>query len=191
MFLVAAYALCRWLTRGRFGNLLIAIRDDESRVRFTGYNPTSFKVLVFAISAGLAGLAGAMYTLQTGIISPKAMDIAFSIEMVIWVAVGGRASLVGAILGALVVNFAKSLLSEKFPEIWLFFQGGLFLLVVMVLPDGFVGWLRDQGVDWLARLGRPKPVITYPSLEEDPTGATGAGDSGEGVINDHRGHRGR
>jgi urea transport system permease protein len=168
LFLVAAYALCRWLTRGRFGNLLIAIRDDESRVRFTGYNPTSFKVLVFAISAGLAGLAGAMYTLQTGIISPKAMDIAFSIEMVIWVAVGGRASLVGAILGALVVNFAKSLLSEKFPEIWLFFQGGLFLLVVMVLPDGFVGWLRDQGVDWLARLGRPKPVITYPSLEENP-----------------------
>ncbi|MBD2014818.1 urea ABC transporter permease subunit UrtC [Microcoleus sp. FACHB-53] len=168
LFLVAAYALCRWLTRGRFGNLLIAIRDDESRVRFTGYNPTSFKVLVFAISAGLAGLAGAMYTLQTGIISPKAMDIAFSIEMVIWVAVGGRASLVGAILGALVVNFAKSLLSEKFPEIWLFFQGGLFLLVVMVLPDGFVGWLRAQGVDWLARLGRPKPVITYPSLEEDP-----------------------
>ena len=168
LFLVAAYALCRWLTRGRFGNLLIAIRDDESRVRFTGYNPTSFKVLVFAISAGLAGLAGAMYTLQTGIISPKAMDIAFSIEMVIWVAVGGRASLVGAILGALVVNFAKSLLSEKFPEIWLFFQGGLFLLVVMVLPNGVVGWLREQGVDWLARLGRPKPVITYPSLEENP-----------------------
>jgi urea transport system permease protein len=168
LFLVAAYALCRWLTRGRFGNLLIAIRDDESRVRFTGYNPTSFKVLVFAISAGLAGLAGAMYTLQTGIISPKAMDIAFSIEMVIWVAVGGRASLVGAVLGALVVNFAKSLLSEKFPEIWLFFQGGLFLLVVMVLPNGVVGWLREQGVDWLVRLGRPKPVYTYPSLEEDP-----------------------
>jgi urea transport system permease protein len=168
LFLVAAYTLCRWLTRGRFGNLLIAIRDDESRVRFTGYDPTSFKVLVFAISAGLAGLAGAMYTLQTGIISPKAMDIAFSIEMVIWVAVGGRASLVGAILGALVVNFAKSLLSEKFPEIWLFFQGGLFLVVVMVLPNGVVGWLREQGIDWLARLGRPKPVITYPSLEEDP-----------------------
>lgn len=168
VFLIAAYALSRWLTRGRFGNLLIAIRDDESRVRFTGYNPTSFKVLVFAISAGLAGLAGAMYTLQTGIISPKAMDIAFSIEMVIWVAVGGRASLVGAILGALVVNFAKSLLSEKFPEIWLFFQGGLFLLVVMVLPNGVVGWLREQGIDWLARLGRPKPVFTYPSLEENP-----------------------
>src|ERR687886_2512660 len=168
LLLVAAYALCRWLTGGRFGNLLIAIRDDESRMRFTGYNPTTFKVLVFAISAALAGLAGAMYTLQTGIISPKAMDIAFSIEMVIWVAVGGLASLVGAILGALVVNFGKSWLSEQFPEIWLFFQGGLFLLVVMVLPNGVVGWLRGQGVDWLARLGRPKPIYTYPSLEEDP-----------------------
>ena len=168
LFLVVVYALSRWLTSGRFGNLLIAIRDDESRVRFTGYNPTGFKVLVFAISAALAGIAGAMYTLQTGIISPKAMDIAFSIEMVIWVAVGGRATLVGAILGAIGVNFAKSFLSEKFPEIWLFFQGALFLIVVTVLPDGIVGWLRSQGIDRLARLGRPKQVFTYPSLEEDP-----------------------
>lgn len=168
LFLVGVYALSRWLTSGRFGNLLIAIRDDESRVRFTGYNPTGFKVLVFALSAALAGLAGAMYTLQTGIISPKAMDIAFSIEMVIWVAVGGRATLVGAILGAIGVNFAKSFLSEKFPEIWLFFQGALFLIVVTVLPDGVVGWLRSQGIDRLARLGRPKKVFTYPSLEEDP-----------------------
>jgi len=168
LFLAATYALCRWLTEGRFGNLLVAIRDDESRVRFTGYNPTGFKVLVFAISAGLAGLAGALFTLQTGIISPKAMDIAFSIEMVIWVAVGGRASLVGAILGALVVNFAKSLLSEQFPEIWLFFQGALFLIVVTVLPDGVVGWMRSLGIERLTSLGRPKPVLTYPSLEEDP-----------------------
>jgi len=169
LFLAASYTLCRWLTEGRFGNLLIAIRDDESRVRFTGYNPTGFKVLVFAISASLAGLAGALFTLQTGIISPKAMDIAFSIEMVIWVAVGGRASLVGAILGALVVNFAKSLLSEQFPEIWLFFQGALFLIVVTVLPDGVVGWMRSQGVEQVrSLLGWRKPVITYPSLEEDP-----------------------
>jgi urea transport system permease protein len=169
LFLVGIYALSRWLTVGRFGNLLIAIRDDESRVRFTGYNPTGFKVLVFAISAGLAGLAGAMYTLQTGIISPKAMDIAFSIEMVIWVAVGGRATLVGAILGTLVVNFAKSLLSEKFPEIWLFFQGALFLIVVTVLPDGVVGWLRDWGIERVrSLLGLREQVVTYPSLEEDP-----------------------
>lgn len=169
LFLVATYALCRWLTQGRFGNLLIAIRDDESRVRFTGYNPTGFKVLVFAISAGLAGLAGAMFTLQTGIISPKAMDIAFSIEMVIWVAVGGRASLVGAVIGTLFVNFAKSLLSENFPEIWLFFQGALFLIVVTVLPDGLVGWFRQSGGNrFLELLGKRREVITYPSLSEDP-----------------------
>lgn len=169
LFLVVTYALCRWLTTGRFGNLLIAIRDDESRARFTGYNPTGFKVLVFAISAALAGLAGAMFTLQTGIISPKAMDIAFSIEMVIWVAVGGRASLVGAVIGTIVVNFAKSLLSEKFPDIWLFFQGALFLIVVTVLPDGLVGWFRQSAGDrFLALIGKRRQVITYPSLSEDP-----------------------
>ncbi|MBW4649320.1 MAG: urea ABC transporter permease subunit UrtC [Kastovskya adunca ATA6-11-RM4] len=169
LLLIAAYALSRWLTRGRFGRLLVAIRDDESRVRFTGYNPTGFKVLVFAISAALAGIAGAMFTLQTGIISPKAMDIAFSIEMVIWVAVGGRGTLVGAILGALVVNFARTRLSEDYAESWLFFQGALFLIVVTVLPDGIVGWCRSQGMEWGRSLfaGR-RQVITYPSLEEDP-----------------------
>jgi len=169
LLLGACYALCRWLTSGRFGRLLIAIRDDESRVRFTGYNPTGFKVLVFAISAGLAGIAGAMFTLQTGIISPKAMDIAFSIEMVIWVAVGGRATLIGAVLGAVVVNFAKSLLSEQFPDIWLFFQGALFLVVVTVLPYGLVGLWRTHLSKWLQSwLGGGRQVVTYPSLEEDP-----------------------
>lgn len=168
LLLIATYLLCRWLTSGRFGRLLIAIRDDESRVRFSGYDPTGYKVLVFAISAGLAGLAGALFTLQTGIISPKAMDIAFSIEMVIWVAVGGRATLVGAILGALLVNFARTGLSEKFPEIWLFFQGALFLIVVTVLPDGIVGWLRTEGIDRVMNLIGRKQVITYPSLETDP-----------------------
>jgi len=169
VFLAATYALCRWLTSGRFGKLLVAIRDDESRVRFSGYNPTGFKVLVFGISAALAGLSGAMFTIQTGLISPKAMDIAFSIEMVIWVAVGGRASLVGAILGALVVNFGKSLLSEQFPDIWLFFQGALFLIVVTVLPDGLIGWLRTEGMTLLDKIfGGGKRIATYPSLEEDP-----------------------
>jgi urea transport system permease protein len=169
LVLAAVYALCRWLTSGRFGRVLIAIRDDESRMRFSGYNPTGFKVLVFAISAGLAGIAGALFTVQTGLISPKAMDIAFSIEMVIWVAVGGRASLVGAIVGALLVNFGKSILSEQFPEVWLFFQGALFLIVVMVLPDGLVGWLRSQGIDKVrSLLGQRKQVVTYPSLELDP-----------------------
>ena len=169
LLLAAAYGLCRWLTSGRFGRLLVALRDDESRVRFSGYNPTGFKVLVFAISAGLAGVAGALYTVQTGLISPKAMDIAASIEMVIWVAVGGRATLVGAILGSLLVNFGKSLLSTQFPAIWLFFQGALFLLVVTVLPDGIVGWARFRATNQLQRLfGRPQPLMTYPQLEEDP-----------------------
>ena len=137
-------------------------------MRFSGYDPTGFKVVVFAISAALAGVAGALFTLQSGIISPKAMDIAFSIEMVIWVAVGGRASLAGAVLGALVVNFAKSLLSEQFPEVWLFFQGALFLIVVMVLPNGLVGWLRGQGMDTFRLVfGKRPSVATYPSLELD------------------------
>jgi urea transport system permease protein len=97
------------------------------------------------------------------------MDIAFSIEMVIWVAVGGRASLIGAVLGALLVNFAKSFLSEKDPERWLFFQGALFLVVVMFLPNGLIGWLRFQGLEQIQRLlGRRKYTTTYPSLESDP-----------------------
>lgn len=168
LFVVAAYALCRWLTSGRFGRLLVAIRDDESRVRFTGYNPTGFKILVFAVSGALAGIAGALFTLQSGIVSPNTMNIAFSIEMVIWVAVGGRATLVGAILGAVVVNLAKSLLSEKFPDFWLFFQGGLFLLVVLLLPNGIIGWLRTSGVNLYKQLTGQTRLSTYPSLEEDP-----------------------
>ncbi len=166
-FLVGGYALCRWLTSGRLGNLLIAIRDDEPRVRFSGYDPTGYKVFVFAISAALAGIAGALYTAQSGIITPKSMDVAFSIEMVIWVAVGGRATLMGAVIGAIIVNFAKTLLSEKYPEYWLFFQGGLFLLVVTVLPNGLLGWLRFDALPWLKTLGKPAAVSTYPSLEED------------------------
>lgn len=168
IFLALAYGLCRWLTSGRFGKLLVAIRDDEPRIRFTGYNPTGFKVLVFAVSGALAGIAGALYTIQTGIISPGTMNIGFSIEMVIWVAVGGRATLIGAILGALVVNFAKSLLSIKFPDIWLFFQGGLFLVVVLLLPDGILGWLRTEGINAFNFITGKRKAVTYPSLEEDP-----------------------
>lgn len=158
--LVLGYVLCRWLTSGRFGNLLVAIRDDENRLRFSGYNPTGFKVIVFAVSAALAAIGGAFYTIQTGRVSPQLMDIGFSIEMVIWVAAGGRGTLVGAILGTLLVNFAKSLLSEQFPEVWLFFQGALFLIVVTVLPDGVVG-LRKL-------FQRRQQINTYPTIDLDP-----------------------
>ena len=169
ILLAAAYTFCSWITSGRMGRMLVAIRDDEPRVRFSGYNPTGYKVFVFAISGALAGIAGALYTVQSGIITPKAMDVAFSIEMVIWVALGGRATLVGAILGTLIVNFARTILSEQFPAFWLFFQGALFLVVVTVLPSGILGWLRTEGVERVrSLLGRPNVVDTYPSLEQDP-----------------------
>jgi urea transport system permease protein len=164
LFLLLIYLLCRWLTTGRFGRLLVAVRDDEMRVRFSGYDPTGFKVFVFAISGAIAGISGALYTVQTGIITPNAMDVAFSIEMVIWVAVGGRATLLGAIIGTLLVRFAQTSLSEQFPEVWLFFQGALFLIVVTVLPDGIIGGFNQLR----SLLGFRKYVFTYPSLEEDP-----------------------
>ena len=171
LWVVIIYCLCRWLTSGRFGRLLIAIRDDETRVRFSGYDPTGFKVLIFAISGAIAGISGALYTVQTGIITPSAMEVAFSIEMVIWVAVGGRATLLGAILGTLLVRFGQTFLSEQFPQIWLFFQGALFLIVVTVLPNGIVGWLRDYGIDKVKMwLGLGSRVITYPGLAEDADG---------------------
>lgn len=168
LMLALCYGLCRWLTSGRFGRMLIAIRDDENRVRFSGYDPTAFKVLVFAVSGGIAGIAGALYTVQSGIVSPQYMDIAFSIEMVIWVAVGGRGTLVGAVIGALAVNWGRALLQESYPTVWLFFQGALFLIVVTVLPDGIVGWARYRALNQFRSLfGKPTPSATYPQLEVD------------------------
>lgn len=169
MALVLVYLLCRWLTSGRFGRLLTAIRDDEVRVRFSGYDPTWFKVLVFAISGAIAGISGALYTVQTGIINPSFMDVAFSIEMVIWVAVGGRATLIGAILGTVLVRLGQTFLSEQFPGVWLFFQGALFLIVVTVLPNGILGWIREEGINQIrSLLGMDKRLITYPEIDVNP-----------------------
>ncbi|MFM2080906.1 MAG: urea transporter permease subunit UrtC [Cyanobacteriota bacterium] len=166
---IAAFLLCRWLTRGRFGDALIAIRDDEPRLRFTGYNPTAYKTVVFAVAGALAGISGALYTVQSGIVSPQYMAVPFSIEMVIWVAVGGRGTLIGAVLGAVLINYAKSLVSEALPETWLFIQGGLFLLVVTALPDGLVGWWRSGGPARLIALVAPPPKLsTYPDLDLNP-----------------------
>ena len=166
---LGAWLLCRWLTRGRFGDALVAIRDDEPRMRFTGYNPTAYKTLVFTVAGALAGISGALYTVQSGIVSPQYMAVPFSIEMVIWVAVGGRGTLLGAVLGAVLINYAKSLISEQLPETWLFLQGALFLLVVTALPDGLVGWWRQGGPGRLRdMLGLPPRTATYPSLDLDP-----------------------
>ena len=165
---IFTWLFVRWVVRGRFGDVLIAIRDDEPRLRFAGYNPTLFKTLVFAIAGGLAGIGGALYTVQSGIVSPQFMTVPFSIEMVIWVAVGGRGTLVGAILGAVAINYAKSLVSEAMPQSWLFIQGGLFILVVTALPEGVIGWFQGDGPrNLLNRLGLSRRSGTYPRLELD------------------------
>ena len=165
---ILAWVFLRWVVRGRFGDVLIAIRDDEPRLRFAGYNPTLFKTIVFAIAGGLAGVGGALYTVQSGIVSPQYMTVPFSIEMVIWVAVGGRGTLVGAILGAVVINYAKSLVSEALPQSWLFIQGGLFILVVTALPEGVIGWFHGDGPrNWLNRLGIARRSSTYPRLDRE------------------------
>ncbi|MDA9641184.1 urea ABC transporter permease subunit UrtC [bacterium] len=168
VMVILMWLFVRWVVRGRFGDVLIAIRDDEPRLRFAGYNPTLFKTLVFAIAGSLAGIGGALYTVQSGIVSPQFMTVPFSIEMVIWVAVGGRGTLVGAILGAVAINYAKSLVSEAMPQSWLFIQGGLFILVVTALPEGVIGWFRGDGPrNLLTRVGFSRPIGTYPQLEVD------------------------
>ncbi len=143
--LALTYLLCAWLIASRFGRLLVAMRDDENRVRFSGYNPAILKTIVFALSGGIAGIAGALFTPQVGIISPTMMGIVPSIEIAIWVAVGGRGVLLGAIVGAILVNGAKSGLSESFPAIWQYFLGLLFIGAVLVFPAGIMGLLRGEG----------------------------------------------
>jgi urea transport system permease protein len=157
--LILVYMLCRWLAASRLGRLLVAMRDDENRVRFLGYNPVLLKTLVFAFAGGLAGLAGALFIPQVGIISPSAMGVVPSVEMVIWVAVGGRDSLAGPIVGAVVVNLAKSGLSESFPTIWQYFLGALFVGVVLLFPDGLVGLARRLPWRSLLSMGRAQPAV--------------------------------
>ena len=137
--LAVAMVLSMVLMRSRFGKVLIAIRDKEDRVRFSGYNTAHMKAFVFAISALLSSIGGAFYSLQVGLISPTAVGVVASIEMVIYAAVGGRLSIPGAVIGALLVGFLKSYLSEAFPEIWLYFLGVLFIAVVAFMPLGIAG----------------------------------------------------
>jgi urea transport system permease protein len=139
----AAFLLCRYVVRSKLGRVLLAIRDAESRVRFLGYSVTNAKLFVFTLSAILAGIAGALYVPQVGIINPGEFSPANSIEIAIWVAVGGRGTLVGALLGAGVVNAAKTWLTGAAPETWLFVLGALFILVTLALPAGIVGLARQ------------------------------------------------
>jgi urea transport system permease protein len=138
----AAYLLCRWITRSRAGRVLIAVRDSEPRVVFSGYTPANYKLFVFVVAAALAGLAGMLYVPQVGIITPAQIGVLPSLEMVIWVAVGGRGTLAGAVVGAVSVNWGRSVLTNYFPELWPFFLGGLFVVVVLLFPDGLIGIMR-------------------------------------------------
>jgi len=140
--LLATLVLGRYLVTSKLGRVLAAIRDAESRVMFIGYNPLYYKLFIWTLSALLCGIAGALYVPQVGIINPGEMSPANSIEMAIWVAVGGRGTLIGPVIGAFVVNLAKSFFTVTFPEYWLFFLGAIFVGVTLWLPDGVVGLWR-------------------------------------------------
>jgi urea transport system permease protein len=142
ILLAAAYILCQYITRSKAGRVLVAIRDAESRARFIGYRVEHYKLFVFVVSALIAGVAGALYVPQIGIINPSEFNPLNSIEIVIWVAIGGRGTLYGAILGAVLVNYAKtSLTSGMFAEYWLFLLGALFVITTIYLPRGVIGIL--------------------------------------------------
>ena len=140
--LLAFFLLARWLVSSKFGRVLQAIRDAESRVMFSGYNPLGFKLTIWTVSAMMCGVAGALYVPQVGIINPGEMSPANSIEIAVWAAVGGRATLIGPIVGAFLVNGAKSWLTVAAPEFWLYFLGALFIAVTLFLPNGVVGLMR-------------------------------------------------
>jgi urea transport system permease protein len=143
--LVGCYVLSRWLVGSKFGRVLQAIRDAESRVMFTGYDPLRYKLTIWVISAVMCAVAGALYVPQVGIINPSEMSPAASIEIAIWAAVGGRGTLIGPIVGAFFVNGAKSWFTQAFPEFWLYFLGALFIAVTLFLPNGLLGLLRRSG----------------------------------------------
>jgi urea transport system permease protein len=140
--LVGFYLMARAIVNSKYGRVLQAIRDAETRVMFTGYNPLAYKLSIWTLSAMMCGVAGALYVPQVGIINPGEMSAAASIEIAIWTAVGGRATLIGPIVGAFFVNGAKSWFTQAFPEVWLYFLGALFIAVTLFLPQGIVGLFR-------------------------------------------------
>lgn len=142
--LIFSYLLCRSVVSSRLGRVSLAIRDTESRTRFMGYDVDGIKLWVFVLSAVISGVAGALYVPQVGIINPGEFAPLNSIEIVVWVALGGRATLFGAIVGALVINYAKSWFTVEFPEVWLFALGGLFVLSTMYFPKGIIGFVSDK-----------------------------------------------
>jgi len=145
--LASFYLFSKWLVGSKFGRVLQAVRDAESRVMFSGYSPLGYKLTIWVISAVMCGVAGALYVPQVGIINPSEMSPANSIEIAIWAAVGGRATLIGPIIGAFIVNGAKSWLTVTYPEFWLYFLGALFIGVTLFLPQGVLGLLKMRPGD--------------------------------------------
>ncbi|WP_447589309.1 urea ABC transporter permease subunit UrtC [Aquipseudomonas campi] len=191
LYFVNAFLLLGCILIGRFvltsklGRLLMAMRDKEERVRFSGYDVASFKIFVFCLAAAFSAIGGAMFALQVGFMSPSFVGIVPSIEMVIFAAVGGRMSLLGAVYGTLLVSFGKTYFSESFPELWLYLMGGLFIVVVMYFPNGIAGLWESHGRKWVSRFslgnklfGQPvpkarvlasKPVTPQPARELETT----------------------
>jgi urea transport system permease protein len=147
--LLGFFLFARWLVSAKFGRVLQAVRDAEPRVMFCGYSPVGYKLTIWTLSAMMCGVAGALYVPQVGIINPGEMSPANSIEIAIWAAVGGRASLIGPIVGAFLVNGVKSWLTVSAPEYWLYFLGALFIAVTLFLPNGIAGLVKQLA----ARLG--------------------------------------
>jgi urea transport system permease protein len=144
LVLIGFFVMSRAIVHSKYGRVLQAIRDAESRVMFTGYDPVAYKLSIWTLSAVMCGVAGALYVPQVGIINPGEMSPAASIEIAIWAAVGGRATLIGPIVGAFFVNGAKSWFTVAFPEFWLFFLGALFIAVTLFLPNGLVGLFKRK-----------------------------------------------
>ena len=172
LLLLGSIALCLWVQKSKLGTLLLAMRDKEDRVRFSGYDVAMFKVFVFCLAAALSGIGGALFTLQVGFMSPSFVGIVPSIEMVIYAAVGGRMSLVGAVYGALLVNFGKTYFSESFPDLWLFLMAGLFIGVTMAFPDGLAGVWEKKVKPWWARKQTERLAIRAAVARDAATPAT-------------------
>jgi urea transport system permease protein len=168
LLLLGAVLLCRWVQRSKLGTLLLAMRDREDRVRFSGYDVAAFKVFAFVLAAMLSGVGGALFALQVGFMSPSFVGIAPSIEMVIFAAVGGRMSLVGAVYGTLLVNFGKTFFSESFPDLWLFLMAGLFIGVTMAFPNGLAGLVDSHLKPWWQRRRSAGPARQAPQGQAAP-----------------------
>jgi urea transport system permease protein len=164
--LISAIALCLWIQRSKLGTLLLAMRDKEDRVRFSGYDVAMFRIFAFCLAALLSAIGGALFTLQVGFMSPSLVGIVPSIEMVIFAAVGGRMSLVGAVYGTLLVSFGKTYFSESAPDLWLFLMAALYIGVVLVMPDGLAGLYEKKLKPWW--MARRATLVQFKALTPPP-----------------------